>query len=235
MKPDLTKQPEQIASMFDRVSSGYDRMNDVASLGAHTLWRRATRFAVAAKRGEHILDVAAGTGIMSAQYAADGAAVTAVDFSEGMLDEARRRHGANPNITFQWADATKLPFKDNSFDATTVSFGIRNFERPEAALREMRRVTKPGGRIVICEFSHPTNRAARLFFDEWNTRVMPLFAKVASSDPEAYQYLDQSIDAWADQRKLAGWLRAAGYERVKWRNLTFGIVALHRGAVPLHD
>ncbi|CAG7844642.1 Demethylmenaquinone methyltransferase [Pseudoclavibacter triregionum] len=233
MKPDLSKQPEHVASMFDRVSPNYERMNNVMTLGSHVYWRALTRHAVAARPGERILDVAAGTGTMSAKYAADGAHVTALDFSQGMLDEARRRHGDDPRIEFVQGDATKLPFDDATFEATTVSFGIRNVNDPQAALREMRRVTKPGGRIVVCEFSRPVNAAASAFYDTWNTYVIPVLAKVASTDPEAYEYLDQSIDAWADQRTFAGWLREAGFQDVRWRNLSFGIVALHKGRVPV--
>lgn len=233
MKPDLSKQPEHVASMFDRVSPNYERMNNVMTLGSHVYWRALTRHAVAARPGERILDVAAGTGTMSAKYAADGAHVTALDFSQGMLNEARRRHGDDPRIEFVQGDATKLPFDDATFEATTVSFGIRNVNDPQSALREMRRVTKPGGRIVVCEFSRPVNAAASAFYDTWNTYVIPVLAKVASTDPEAYEYLDQSIDAWADQRTFAGWLREAGFQDVRWRNLSFGIVALHKGRVPV--
>lgn len=232
MKPDLSKQPDQVASMFDRVSPNYERMNNVMTLGSHVYWRSLTRHAVAARPGERVLDVAAGTGTMSAMFAEDGANVTALDFSSGMLAEARRRHGDDERIEFVQGDATRLPFDDAAFDATTVSFGIRNFNDPLAALREMRRVTKPGGRIVVCEFSKPVNRLASAFYDTWNTFVIPVLAKAASTDPEAYEYLDQSIDAWADQRTFAGWLREAGYERVRWRNLSFGIVALHKASVP---
>lgn len=233
MKPDLSKQPDQVESMFDRVSPNYERMNNVMTLGSHVHWRALTRHAVAARPGERILDVAAGTGTMSAKFAADGAQVTALDFSAGMLAEAKRRHGDDGRIEFVQGDATKLPFEDASFDATTVSFGIRNFNDPLAALREMRRVTRPGGRIVVCEFSTPVTAAARTFFDTWNTYVIPVLAKVASTDPEAYEYLDQSIDAWADQRTFAGWLREAGYEQIRWRNLAAGLVAIHKARVPV--
>ena len=232
MKPDLSKQPEQVASMFDRVSPIYERMNNVMTLGSHVYWRAETRHALGAREGERILDVAAGTGTMSAQFAADGAHVSALDFSAGMLAEAKRRHGDNRRIEFVQGDATQLPFEDSTFDATTVSFGIRNVQEPITALKEMHRVTRPGGRILVCEFSRPVNALASRFYDSWNSYVIPVLARIASTDPEAYEYLDQSIDAWADQRTFASWLREAGYTDVKYRNLSFGIVALHRGRVP---
>ncbi|KAB1656665.1 class I SAM-dependent methyltransferase [Pseudoclavibacter chungangensis] len=231
-KADLEKRPSQVSAMFDRVSTHYDRTNDVLSLGAAPLWRRQTRLAVKARPGERVLDVAAGTGTMSALFAEDGAKVTALDFSHGMLEEGVRRHGGDAGITFVHGDATQLPFEDGTFDATTISFGLRNVQQPKLALAEMRRVTKPGGRIVVSEFSTVTNPVVRVGYDVYMATLMPLVVRLVSSDPEAYEYLHETIQAWPDQPTLAAWLRGAGFERVKYRNLSSGIAALHKGFVP---
>lgn len=231
-KADLQKLPSQVSAMFDRVSMHYDRTNDVLSVGCAPGWRRQTRLAVAARPGERVLDVAAGTGTMSSLFAQDGAEVTALDFSQGMIDEGVRRHGGEDRITFVRGDAMALPFDDATFDATTVSFGLRNVQEPAKALAEMRRVTKPGGRIVISEFSTVPNPVVRAGYDLWMTAAMPVLVRLVSSDPEAYRYLHETIQAWPDQPTLSRWLREAGYERVKYRNLTAGIVALHKGFVP---
>lgn len=233
-KADLSKNPDAVSSMFDRVSAGYDRTNDILSVGNSIYWRAQTRAAVGARRGERILDVAAGTGTMSRLFADGGAEVTALDFSQGMIDEGRRRHGRNPRIRFLRGDASELPFGDGEFDATTISFGLRNVQRPRAALAEMFRVTRPGGRIVVCEFSHVTSPAVRAGYSAWMRGVMPGLVRVVSSDPEAYDYLHETIRAWPEQRTLARWIREAGFERVKYRNLSFGIAALHKGFKPAH-
>ena len=230
---DLDKRPADVSAMFDRVSRQYDLTNDVLSLGVSPYWRRRTRVAIDPKPTERILDVAAGTGTVSRILADFGAEVTALDFSEGMIAEGIRRHGDHPRIDFIQGDATELPFDDDTFDATTVSFGLRNVQRPERALAEMYRVTKPGGRIVICEFSTPTTGLMRVAYDLYMRIAMPVIVRAVSSDPEAYDYLLKSIQAWPDQRTLAGWLRRAGFEHVEYRNLTFGIAALHRGVKPI--
>lgn len=218
--------------MFDRVSARYDLMNDVLSGGIAPYWRMRTRQAVDPTPTSRILDVAAGTGTMSRIFADFGAEVTALDFSEGMLEEGRRRHGDQSRIRFVQGDATALPFADDSFDVTTVSFGLRNVVEPRRALAEMARVTRPGGRIVICEFSTPTNAPVRFGYDLYARQIMPRLSRMFSSDPEAYDYLMDSIRAWPDQPTLAEWLRGAGYGDVAYRNLTYGIVALHRGVKP---
>ncbi|ERK69985.1 ubiquinone/menaquinone biosynthesis methyltransferase [Leifsonia aquatica ATCC 14665] len=232
-KADLDKKPAQVAAMFDEVSTHYDRTNTVLSVGNASLWRVATTRAVGPRAGERILDVAAGTGTSSASLARNGASVVAADFSEGMIEVGRRRQADNPYVTFVQADAMKLPFDDDSFDAVTISFGLRNIVDPRAALAEFYRVTKPGGRVVICEFSHPPIGLIRAGYGAYLKYGMPLLAKVASSNPAAYEYLMDSIQAWPAQPELAGWLREAGYESVAWRNLTAGIVALHRGRKPV--
>lgn len=233
-KPDLAKRPDDVSSIFDRVSRGYDLTNDVLSLGVTPYWRMRTRRAIDPHPGQRILDVACGTGTVTRILADHGATVTGLDFSHGMISEAIERHGDHPNITFQQGDATQLPFEDNTFDATTVSFGIRNVQEPKRALAEMLRVTKPGGKILVCEFSHPANSLVGFGYDTYMNVVMPGVVKLVSSDPEAYDYLFRSIQAWPEQATFASWLREAGYEQVAYRNLTYGIVALHRGTKPAH-
>ncbi|GEB46352.1 demethylmenaquinone methyltransferase [Microbacterium testaceum] len=231
-RADLGKDPQRVSGMFDQVAAAYDRTNSVLSLGNDRLWRVATLRAVAPQRGERILDLAAGTGTSSMAFVPSGAHVVAADFSRGMIEEGRRRHGDVPNLEFVQADATDLPFADGEFDAVTMSFGLRNVIDPRRALRELRRVTRPGGRIVVCEFSHPPSRAFNGLYRFYNDRVLPIVAKAVSSNAEAYDYLNESIRDWPDQPTLAAWMRDAGWDDVAYRNLTFGIVALHRGIRP---
>jgi len=214
--------------MFDRVAAGYDRTNTVLSVGNAPLWRVATTKAVDPKPGERILDVAAGTGTSSASLAKSGASVVAADFSPGMIEVGRARQAHVPNLVFVEADATALPFDDESFDAVTISFGLRNVNEPKHALAEFLRVTKPGGRLVVCEFSHPPAAVVRAGYDFYQRVVMPPLVKLTSSNDTAYDYLNESINAWPDQRTLAAWIREAGWTGVQWRNLTLGVVALHR-------
>jgi demethylmenaquinone methyltransferase/2-methoxy-6-polyprenyl-1,4-benzoquinol methylase len=218
--------------MFDLVSTHYDRTNALLSVGNAALWRLAATRAVNPQRGERILDIAAGTGTSSAALTHTGALVVAADFSEGMIEVGRRRQAGNPNIEFVQADATALPFADNDFDAVTISFGLRNVDEPKKALAEFYRVTKPGGRVVICEFSTPPLTPVRLGYFAYLNHVMPKIVRLASSNAEAYDYLGESIAAWPNQATLSGWLREAGYREVAYRNLTLGIVALHRGIKP---
>ena len=228
-KADLSKKPEQVAAMFDEVAPTYDKTNDLLSFGQSRLWRGIVAKAVDPQNGQSVLDMAAGTGSSTAAFARPGVRLVAGDFSEGMLAEGRKRH---PEIEFVFADATKLPFKAKEFDATTISFGLRNVVDVEAALSEMFRVTKPGGRIVICEFSKVTNPVLRPFYNFYLRKVLPAFSSLASKTPEAYAYLSESIDAWPDQRTLAAKIEKAGYEKVTFRNLSFGIVAIHVGFKP---
>ncbi len=215
--------------MFDGVAKHYDRTNDVLSMGNSFLWRLATTRAVAPVAGERILDIAAGTGTSAASLAKSGAEVVAADFSPGMIEVGRRKH---PAITFVEADAMNLPFTDGEFDAVTVSFGLRNVEDPKRALAEMYRVLKPGGRLVICEFSTPSRALFRAGYGAYLRYLMPSIVGAASSNPEAYTYLSDSIRAWPDQVTLSQWIRGAGFTRVAHRNLTVGVVALHRGHKP---
>ncbi|MGK5640892.1 demethylmenaquinone methyltransferase [Streptomyces sp. URMC 126] len=222
----LDKQPHEVAAMFDDVAAKYDLTNDVISLGQARRWRKHVAAAVAGRPGEKVLDLAAGTGTSSIPFSADGAYVVPCDFSLGMLREGKKRH---PWMPLTAGDATRLPFADGVFDAVTISYGLRNVQDTDAALREMLRVTKPGGRVVICEFSHPTWKPFRTVYTEYLMRALPTVARAVSSSPDAYVYLAESIPAWPDQPALAGRLLKAGWTDVAWRNLAGGIVALHRG------
>lgn len=227
---DLGKDPEEVAAMFDDVAPRYDLTNALLSLGSASLWRIATVRALGIQAGDRVLDIAAGTGTSSAAIARAGARVTALDFSPGMVAVGRQR---NPEIEFIEGDAQQLPFDDASFEAVTVSFGLRNVKDPHRALAEMRRVLVPGGRVVICEFTTPPNALVRGAYSLYLNKVMPGVAKLASSNPEAYTYLMKSIEDWPVQGVLSGWMRDAGFVDVGYRNLSAGVVALHRGRAPL--
>lgn len=227
-RADLEKDPRRVSGMFDQVAERYDLTNVAMTFGLDALWRLATTRAVAPKPGERVLDLAAGTAKSSASLARSGAAVVAADFSPGMLAEGRRRHGDIRNLSFVEADATDLPFADDEFDAVTMSYGLRNVNEPKKALAELLRVTKPGGRIVVNEFSTPPNPLFRALYRFYNDRVLPVVARLVGSNGEAYDYLNESIAAWPDQATLASWMRDAGWTDVAHRDLTFGIVALHR-------
>ncbi|MFL6179580.1 MAG: demethylmenaquinone methyltransferase [Actinomycetes bacterium] len=228
-RADLDKQPFDVARMFDDVASRYDLTNDVLSMGQDRRWRRAVVQAVAASAGECVLDLAAGTGTSSVPLAAQGSFVVPCDFSLGMLSTGHQRR---PNLAFVAGDATRLPFADESFDAVTISFGLRNVHDPEKALTEMQRVTRPGGRLVVCEFSHPTWAPFRQVYTEYLMRALPAAARAVSSNPEAYVYLAESIRHWPNQSGLASVMQRTGWTEVAWRDLSGGIVALHRARRP---
>lgn len=228
----LEKRPEEVAAMFDDVAPKYDVVNDVLSMGQTRRWRRVVVDAVNAKPGQRVLDVAAGTGTSSEPFADAGVSVVACDFSVGMLKVGKRRR---PDIDFIAGDATNLPFADNAFDATTISFGLRNVSEPKKALEEMMRVTKPGGTLVIAEFSQPTIPLWRTMYTEYLMRALPAIATKVSSNPDAYVYLAESIRAWPDQDHLSQWLKDAGWHEVEYRNLSGGIVAVHRARKPSRE
>ncbi|WP_319943705.1 demethylmenaquinone methyltransferase [Nocardia aurantia] len=220
----LDKQPREVASMFDGVARRYDITNTVLSGGRDRFWRRATRSALALRPGERVLDLAAGTAVSTAELRKSGAWCVATDFSQGMLSAGRSRQ-----VPMVAGDAMALPFADDVFDAVTISFGLRNVADTGLALREMLRVTKPGGRLVVCEFATPVIPGFRTIYMEYLMRALPRIARAVSSNPDAYVYLAESIRAWPNQPQLALRLSDAGWSAVRWRNLTGGIVALHRG------
>ena len=220
----LEKRPDEVARMFDAVADRYDVMNAVMTFGQERRWRRIVARIVAARPGMRVLDLAAGTGTSSVPFADAGAQTVACDFSAGMLDAGRRRH---PDLTFVAGDALRLPFRDAAFDAVTISFGLRNFTDLAAALRELARVTVPGGRLVVLETARPAARPLRAMNGVYTNKVMPRLARLFSSDPSSYAYLAESAGAWLDQPALAQALRDAGWEQVAWRDLLFGAVAVH--------
>lgn len=216
-----------VQAMFDRVAPRYDLANALLSFGQDAHWRRVTA-AAAEPAGARVLDVAAGPGNVSIALIAQGAArVTALDLSYNMLAEGAGR--GYPDVDFVNGDAQRLPFPDASFEAVTISFGLRNVPEPERALAEFARVLVPGGRCVVAEFAAPTWGPFRTLYTEYLVRALPELARVVSSDAPAYRYLAESIRAWPDRRTLADWMERAGFEGVQVKDLTGGVVAVHRG------
>ncbi len=213
--------------MFDAVARRYDVTNDVLSLGQDRRWRQEVFDAVAPSPGDLVLDLAAGTGTSSVPFHEAGATVVPCDFSLGMLQVGKK---ARPHLPFTAGDGTRLPFADDTFDAVTISFGLRNIVDPLAGLAEMRRVTRPGGTLVVCEFSHPTWKPFRTVYLEYLMKALPAISRAVSSSPDAYVYLAESIRAWPDQAGLADLVARAGWQESQWRNLSGGIVALHRAS-----
>ena len=212
--------------MFDGVANRYDFLNDLLSLGRTKAWRRVVTSIIGPKPGIKILDIAAGTGASTRPLVDAGADVIAVDFSAGMINVGKKR---NKDIKFVQGDALNLPFEDNSFDVTTISFGLRNTSNINLALKDALRVTKVGGRIVIAEFSHPSNFLFRKIYLNYLMKALPIISRKISKNPEAYVYLAESIRAWPNQEGLASEMRDAGWKSVAWQDLTFGIVAVHIG------
>ena len=228
-KADLTKKPQEVAAMFDEVAKNYDLANDLLSLGSARIWRKKVAKLVDPKPGQSILDLAAGTGSSSAAFVKPGVKVVAADFSEGMLEVGRQRH---PGIDFVFADATKLPFKDQEFDTVTISFGLRNVENTEVALKEMLRVLKPGGKLVVCEFSAIPSKLLNGLYLFYLKNVLPRLSGLISKNPAAYNYLAESIEAWPKQKELAQIIESVGYQFVEFRNQSLGIVAIHTANKP---
>lgn len=228
-RANMDKNPEEVAAMFDGVAKRYDLVNDLLSLGRTKAWRRATTKVIDPRPGMKILDLAAGTGSSSEPLAAAGADVIPADFSEGMLAAGRK---ARPHLAFTKADALNLPFGDGEFDVATISFGLRNTQNTEKALAEMFRVVKPGGHLVVTEFSSPTFGPFRTIYTNYLMRALPAIARKTSSNPDAYIYLAESIRAWPDQERLASLISGAGWIDVTWKNLTGGVVAVHKARKP---
>ncbi|MFC5184308.1 demethylmenaquinone methyltransferase [Actinomadura harenae] len=230
-RANLDKKPADVAAMFDRTADRYDLLNTLMTGGMERWWRREVVRAVAARPGERVLDLAAGTGTSSVPFADAGAETVACDFSLGMLRVGRQRQAGVGNLAFVAGDALRLPFEDGSFDVVTISFGLRNVQDTEAALREMRRVAKPGGRLLVCEVSHPPNRLLDAGHKAHLKVGLPLLARV-SSNPDSYTYLADSTLAWPDQAALASIVQSAGWTKVRWKNLTFGVAAMHHAVNP---
>ena len=235
-RADLDKQPGDVAAMFDAIAGRYDLLNDILSGGQVRLWRRAVARITGAVPGERVLDLAAGTGTSSLTFTATGADCVACDFSLGMLRAGQARLAGGKGgrdrqgrLGFTAGDALRLPFRDEAFDAVTISFGLRNVADPGAGLAEMRRVTRPGGRLVVCEFSAITIGPVDMLYRRYLLHVLPAIARRTARSPEAYEYLAESIVDWPAQRELAGLIKAAGWSAVRWRNLSLGAVAVHVG------
>ena len=230
-RADLDKQPSDVAAMFDGIAERYDLLNDILSAGQVRLWRRAVARITGAGPGDRVLDLAAGTGTSSLSFTATGADCVACDFSLGMLRAGRSRltgrEQRGGRLALVAGDALRLPFRDGAFDAVTISFGLRNVASPGAALAEMRRVTRPGGRLVVCEFSTITIAPLDMLYRRYLINILPAIAQRTARHPEAYQYLAESIADWPAQRELAGVIEAAGWSAVRWRDLSLGVVAVH--------
>jgi demethylmenaquinone methyltransferase / 2-methoxy-6-polyprenyl-1,4-benzoquinol methylase len=237
-RADLDKRPADVAAMFDGIAERYDLLNDILSAGQVRLWRRAVARITGAGLGNRVLDLAAGTGTSALSFTATGADCVACDFSLGMLRAGRARlaraggqqHGGQQHggrLGWVAGDALRLPFRDEAFDAVTISFGLRNVASPGAALAEMHRVTRPGGRLVVCEFSTITIAPLDMLYRRYLINVLPAIARRTTRKPEAYTYLAESIADWPAQRELAGLIEAAGWTAVRWRDLSLGVVAVH--------
>ena len=231
-RANLDKQPGDVAAMFDGIAERYDLLNDILSAGQVRLWRRVVARITGAGLGNRVLDLAAGTGTSALSFTATGADCVACDFSLGMLRAGQSRRAGRPprsggRIGLVAGDALRLPFRDEAFDAVTISFGLRNVAGPGAALAEMRRVTRPGGRLVVCEFSTITVAPLDMLYRRYLINVLPAIAQRTARNPEAYQYLAESISDWPAQRELAGVIEAAGWSAVRWRDLSLGVVAVH--------
>ena len=234
----VAEKQEKVAEVFHSVAQKYDIMNDLMSGGVHRLWKRFTIELSGVRKGHRVLDIAGGTGDLTAMFSKlvgiDGSVVLA-DINASMLTVGRDRlidRGTADNIEFVQANAETLPFPDNHFDCITIAFGLRNVTDKNKALRSMHRVLKPGGRLLVLEFSKPQVARLSTVYDQYSFKVLPFMGKLVTNDAESYQYLAESIRMHPDQETLAGMMREAGFEAVRYHNMTGGIVALHRGVKP---
>ncbi len=231
---DADDKADMVRGVFDSVATRYDLMNDLMSGGLHRLWKRHTVAEARVRSGHRVLDLAGGTGDLTKRFSKlvgpDGEVVLS-DINEAMLEEGRRRlvdAGVAGNVSIVQADAEKLPFDDQSFDRVAIAFGLRNVTNKDAALREMHRVLKPGGRMLILEFSKPAD-FLKPAYDLYSFKVLPTLGRLVASDPDSYQYLAESIRMHPDQETLLDMMKEAGFERCRYQNMTGGIVALHIG------
>jgi demethylmenaquinone methyltransferase / 2-methoxy-6-polyprenyl-1,4-benzoquinol methylase len=233
-RPTQDKDAALVQQMFDRVAPRYDIANTIFSFGQDRHWRRVAAAAARVGPGDRVLDVATGTGALAAELAQRGAEVVALDFSWNMVATGAARLGSGPGGRVRWVngDGTRLPLPDASVDAVTIAFGLRNLPDTDAGLAEFARVTRPGGRLVVLEFSTPAWTPFRTVYDRYLLGAIPTLAQLVTSDPAAYRYLAESIKAWPDQEALAAVISAAGWGQVSWCNLTGGIVTAHRATRP---
>jgi demethylmenaquinone methyltransferase/2-methoxy-6-polyprenyl-1,4-benzoquinol methylase len=238
-RADLDKKPGDVAAMFDAIAGRYDLLNDILSGGQVRLWRRAVARITGARPGERVLDLAAGTGTSTLTFTATGADAVACDFSLGMLQAGKARlarargvRGGEGRLGWVAGDALQLPFRDGAFDAVTISFGLRNVADTSAALAEMHRVTRPGGRLVVCEFSTITIAPVDMLYRRYLMKALPAIARRVARSPEAYEYLSESIADWPAQPELASLIEEAGWTSVRWRDLSLGVVAVHVARAP---
>lgn len=226
---------QRVGAVFDSVADRYDVMNDLMSLGIHRAWKHFTLRLAAVQPGDRVLDLAGGTGDLTAGFArrvGPKGRVTLSDINASMLRRGRERlldRGITANVDFALANAECLPFADNSFDCITIGFGLRNVTDKQAALNEMARVTRPGGRTLVLEFSKPQVPGLSKLYDLYSFAVLPRLGRVVANDEDSYQYLAESIRMHPDQETLADMMRQAGFVRCGYHNLTGGIVAVHRG------
>lgn len=231
----VIEKANRVAEVFHSVADKYDVMNDVMSFGVHRLWKRLTIDAAGAKQGSQVLDLAGGTGDLASKFArivGKSGKVVLSDINASMLENGRKRltdQGIAGNIEYVQANAECLPFADNTFDIITIAFGLRNVTNKDAALRSMFRVIKPGGRLLVLEFSKPVLPGLAPLYDQYSFKLLPMMGKLIANDADSYRYLAESIRMHPDQATLQGMMEAAGFERVTYTNMTGGIVALHKG------
>ncbi len=224
-----------VAEVFHSVAARYDLMNDLMSAGIHRVWKRFTIELSGVRSGHAVLDIAGGTGDLAARFAdivGPGGRVVLADINDSMLKVGRDKlldHGRMDNLEFVQADAQSLPFPDDSFDCVTIAFGLRNVTDKDAALRSMLRVLKPGGRLLVLEFSKPANPLLSKAYDAYSFRVLPLMGRLVANDADSYQYLAESIRMHPDQETLKDMMEDAGFTRCEYHNMTGGVVALHKG------